>query len=61
MTRLQIDRNHSPSGARLERYTRIEKEQTPRVASKTLQRRSETLSGNARMAAFLKIDRRGSG
>ena len=62
MTKQQIDRNHSlASGACLERFTQIEKEQNPSEASKLLQRRTNTPPGDARMAAFLKIDRRKAG
>ena len=59
MTRQQIDHNHtSTSDARLKRYAKIEMAQRPSAASKTLQRRAKSLPGDARLNAFLKIDRR---
>lgn len=62
MSRHSLDHDHSKGpSARTGQYARIEREDRPSAASKSLQRRSQEVTDAARVKEFVGIARRGEG
>jgi len=58
MARQILDHDHaSTSEERLTRFTSIEKDASPRIASKKLQKSAKSRDNTERTSAFLKIER----